>query len=187
MEFQDLMRCEKRPAKWPDSAPFPTPDSASVGWAKSLPCDRRVGTARARFCPRGNERVRALCPPYCADAARALAPQAERSGERAQDSTNNLVRVRGATSCPSPNPLPAPLRHSASKTRVNALMAGRGSTPNLPHVPRRLAGCAAPAGYLRLTSPGKTSNTSELASISAKTAASAPVIQACAPSASSSA
>jgi len=37
------------------------------------------------------------------NAARALAP---RSGERAQDSTNNLVRVRGATNCPSPQPSP---------------------------------------------------------------------------------
>src|SRR5262249_21570461 len=36
-------------------------------------------------------------------AARALAP---RSGERAQDSSSNLVRVRGTTSCPSPQPSP---------------------------------------------------------------------------------
>ena len=50
-------------------------------------------------------------------AARALAP---RSGERAQDSTNNLVRVRGATNCPSPQPSPR--------------SAGRGSAPRLPRV-----------------------------------------------------
>src|SRR5262245_45220720 len=51
---------------------------------------------------------------------------AKRSGERAQDSIRNLVRVRGASrslrpsrfSAPHPNPLPA--------------VAGRGSTPRLP-------------------------------------------------------
>src|SRR5436190_23245816 len=37
----------------------------------------------------------------------ALAP---RSGERAQDSTNNLDRVRGAANCPSPQPSPRSLR-----------------------------------------------------------------------------
>src|SRR5262249_34092142 len=40
-------------------------------------------------------------------------------GERAQDSTNNFVRVRGATSCPSPQPSPR--------------SAGRGSAPRLSH------------------------------------------------------
>ena len=49
------------------------------------------------------------------NAARALAP---RSGERAQDSTNNLVRVRGATNCPSPQPSPrfATLRGARERT-----------------------------------------------------------------------
>src|SRR5262249_32168810 len=126
---------------------------------------------------RKRPRVR-LCPPYGADAARALAPQAERSGERAQDSSNNLVRVRGATSCPSPHPSP---RSAALRgAREHAELAARSPSPCRLRLPRA-------AAYLRFTSPGKTSNISAFPSISAKVAASAPVIQACAPSASSSA
>jgi hypothetical protein len=55
-------------------------------------------------------------------AARALA---RRSGERAQDSTNNPARVRGATSCPFRFKLPltptlSPLRGARERTAFAA-------------------------------------------------------------------
>ena len=163
MEFQGLARCEKRPAKWRDSAPLEAPIFC-VFSPTLLP--RFPRWKRSRRVQRVASRVGKIASQIVAVAARALAP---RSGERAQDSTNNLVRVRGATSCPSPQPSPR--------------SAGRGSIPRSPLASR---GSRA-RGYVRFTSPGNTSNTSALPSISAKTAASAPVIQACAPSASSSA
>ena len=49
------------------------------------------------------------------NAARALAPP---SGQGAQDSSNSLVRVRGAANCPSPQPSPrsATLRGARERT-----------------------------------------------------------------------
>jgi hypothetical protein len=61
---------------------------------------------------------------YCA-----LAPLAGR-GQLAGRHMKDRVRGTHRKGAPHPYPLPAPLRHSASKTRVNALMAGRGSAPS---------------------------------------------------------
>src|SRR5258708_25371525 len=52
-------------------------------------------------------------------------PSPRVSGERAQDSTNKLVRVRGATSCPSPQPSPRSARFRGRSRGEGAHRVGR--------------------------------------------------------------
>src|SRR5262249_25168269 len=90
--------------------------TAAVGWAKARRASPPRGQNRVRAVPTRRRYREAILPTLLETAlllsaptvVRALAPRgAPLCGERAQDSTNNLVRVRGATSCPHSNSLPA--------------------------------------------------------------------------------
>src|SRR5262249_24211863 len=83
--------------------------------AKSKPRAQKRAAGTKRCCLKNGEKCGRY---YCA-----LAPLAGR-GRLGARHIKDRVRGTHRKDAPHPNPLPAPLRHSASKTRVNALMAG---------------------------------------------------------------
>ena len=119
----------------------------SIGGAKRKfqnPGAKNAPRERERLCEMANEMgcvkwgyEHACDPRYCALAP--LAGRGQLDGRHTKDWVRGTRRKAAphASICPSPHPLPAPLRHSASLraftpvfdglwTRVNALTAGRG-------------------------------------------------------------
>src|SRR5262249_62434041 len=78
--------------------------------------------------PACGESIGGLRPPFLAlrTPMRSIGYGAQRAGE------GEFPRAAVLERCPSPQPSP---RHSASKTRVNALMAGGGGGPRAPRAP----------------------------------------------------
>src|SRR5439155_20003547 len=107
-----------------------TPRSAAGG-VRTTPFVSKAGIFLLRIANRSQELNSACTKKFLrATGARPpLVPSPRESGERAQDSANNLVRVRGGTNRPSGFKLP--LTPTLSPF---ASLTGRGSAPRLRHV-----------------------------------------------------
>src|SRR6266478_5354177 len=147
MEFQGLARCEKRPAKWRGSAPLAAPIFCVFSPTLLARFPRRKRSRRVqRVASRVGKSSRKCC-------RRRSCPRPAKRGEGSRLHQQSRAG-EGRDKLPL-TPTLSPLRGAREHTEIAACHS---------RLPRR--------GYVRCTSPGNTSNTSALPSISAKTAAS---------------